>query len=190
MKKLILIIGAPGSGKTTDAQCIAQRNHKRITHYSTGDMLRAEAASGSEQGKIIDSYISQGNIVPIDIAIKTIVQAISKAPTPAIILDGYPRSVEQMEALEHYLHSSHEVALVSVIEVHVSDAVARERVVGRARGADDHHDVFERRMTIYTKPLAAIEAYYRSKNLLHIIDAERSIDAIVDEMEAYIISKL
>ena len=75
MKKLFLIIGAPGSGKTTDAELIADK-HKNITHYSTGDMFRAEVASGSERGKVIESFISKGLIVPIEIAIETILSAI------------------------------------------------------------------------------------------------------------------
>jgi len=61
MKKLLLIIGAPGSGKTTNAELIA-KNNERITHYSTGDMLRAEVAKKSARGKDIESYISQGNL--------------------------------------------------------------------------------------------------------------------------------
>ena len=72
MKKLFLIIGAPGSGKTTDAELIAEKN-ENITHYSTGDMLRAEVASGSEKGKLLDSFMSKGQIVPIDIVVQTIV---------------------------------------------------------------------------------------------------------------------
>ena len=103
MKKLFLIIGAPGSGKTTDAEIIAERNSDSIKHYSAGDMFRAEVASGSDRGKIIDSYISKGNIVPIHIAIETIVGAIKKAPIDVIVIDGYPRSHEQMEELDSYL---------------------------------------------------------------------------------------
>jgi len=75
MKKLFLIIGAPGSGKTTDAELIAQKNDN-ISHYSTGDMLRAEVASGSDRGIELDSYMSKGNIVPLAIVIETIVNAI------------------------------------------------------------------------------------------------------------------
>ena len=98
MKKLFLIIGAPGSGKTTDAELIAKR-HENITHYSTGDMLRAEMAKNSDIGKEIAKYVNAGNIVPIKIAIQTIINAIKNAPTPTIIIDGYPRSLEQMSAL-------------------------------------------------------------------------------------------
>ena len=92
MKKLFLIIGAPGSGKTTDAELIA-KNNDNITHYSTGDMFRAEAASGSEIGKVIESYISEGNIVPIAIEVETIVGAIKKTTTDVVIIDGYQRSL-------------------------------------------------------------------------------------------------
>jgi adenylate kinase len=190
MKKLFLIIGAPGSGKTTDAEIIAERNGDIIKHYSAGDMFRAEVASGSERGKLIDSFISKGNIVPIDIAIETIVGAIKKAPRNVVIIDGYPRSIEQMRELDRYLVNEPEVELVKVVEVVVSEAVARDRVLGRARGADDNDEVFNNRMKVYTEPLAAIQEYYEAKNLLHKIDGERSIEEIVGEMEAYIISHI
>ena len=189
MKKLFLIIGAPGSGKTTDAELIAAKDDA-ITHYSAGDMFRAEVASGSEQGKIIDSYISKGNIVPIEIAIKTIVDAIVKAPTPVVIIDGYPRSKEQMEALDAYLTPESGVELVNVIEVVVSEAVARDRVLGRARGADDNNEVFNNRMKVYTDPLKMIQDFYEQRSMLVKINGERSIEAIVDEMQAFIVSKI
>ncbi len=188
-KKLFLIIGAPGSGKTTDAEFIAQKN-ENITHYSTGDMLRAEVASGSEIGKEIDKYISQGAIVPIDIAIKTILNAIKNAKTDVVVIDGYPRSVEQMQELDKYLAKENDVELVSVIEVQVSEDVARERVLGRARGADDNNEVFNNRMKVYTEPLEAIRSFYNDKGILKVINGERSIEEIVDEMESFIKSKI
>ncbi len=189
MKKLFLIIGAPGSGKTTDAELIAAQN-EAITHYSAGDMFRAEVASGSEQGKIIESFISKGNIVPIEIAIKTIVDAIKRAPTPVVIIDGYPRSKEQMEALDNYLTPDHQVELVNVIEVEVSEEVARDRVLGRARGADDNNEVFDNRMKVYTEPLQLIQDFYGQKSMLTKINGERSIEAIVEEMNTFILSKI
>ncbi len=190
MKKLFLIIGAPGSGKTTDAQLIAKNNPESITHYSTGDMLRAEVASGSQRGKVIDSYISKGNIVPINIAIETIIDAIKSAPTTNVVLDGYPRSIEQMDALDRYLKTDTDIKLLHVIEVEVSEDIARERVLGRARGADDKSEIFDNRMRVYTEPLAEIQAFYQAKNILHTINGERSIEVIVDEMQTFIQSKI
>lgn len=190
MKKLFLIIGAPGSGKTTDASLIAHKNYDTIAHYSTGELLRDEVVSGSELGKTIDSFVSVGNLVPLDIVINTIISAIKNSPKKIILIDGFPRSNEQMLALDAILTNEDSVELVCVIEVDVSEDVARDRVLGRARGADDNATVFNNRMKVYTDPLVSIQNFYNAKNLLHTINGERTIEEIVNEMEAFILSKI
>jgi adenylate kinase len=190
MKKLFLIIGAPGSGKTTDASLIAEQNSEQIAHYSTGELLRQEVASGSELGKTIDGFVSAGNLVPLNIVIDTIISAIKNSSKDVILIDGYPRSIEQMEALDAILTKENSISLQSVIEVEVSEEVACERVLGRGRGADDNAEVFKNRMKVYTEPLAAIQTFYTQKHLLHKINGERSIEAIVADMEAYIKTKI
>jgi adenylate kinase len=189
MKKLFLIIGAPGSGKTTDAELIAQK-YQDITHYSTGDMFRAEVEKGSELGHILDSFMSAGNLVPIDIALKTITNAIKSANTNTVIIDGYPRSVEQMVKLNEYLIDDKDIELIDVIEIVVSEDVACDRVLGRSRGIDDNVEIFNRRMIIYTEPLNDIQDFYKSKNLLTKINGERSIDEIVNDIDILIKSKI
>jgi len=197
MKKLFLIIGAPGSGKTTDASIIAQNHSDSIVHYSTGDMLREEVASGSELGKTIDGFITKGALVPLNIIIDTIISAINNAPVDVVLIDGYPRSTEQMTALDDILSNQSDIELVSVIEVRVSQAVAQERILGRAADAkegeersDDSIEVFFDRMKIYTDPLEEIQSFYTQKALLEVISGERTLEEVVADMQTFIQSKI
>ncbi len=196
MKKLFLIIGAPGSGKTTDASIIAE-NNDNIVHYSTGDMLREEVGSGSELGKEIESYISKGALVPLKIIVNTIVSAINNAPVDNVLIDGYPRSTEQMIAFDELVSKENNIDLASVIEVRVSEQVAKDRILGRAADAkpgeersDDSVEVFFDRMKIYTEPLAEIQAFYTEKNLLEVIDGARTLEVVVADMETFVKSKI
>jgi adenylate kinase len=196
-KKLFLIIGAPGSGKTTDASMIAEKHSDKIVHYSTGDMLRAEVDSGSELGQTIESFISKGALVPLEIIVDTIMSAIKNAPVDAILIDGYPRSVEQMTAFDAIEAKEADVDLVSVIEVRVSEDVAKERILGRAAEAapgegrsDDKIEVFYDRMKIYADPLAEIQSFYTNKALLQVIDGARTLEEVVADMDAFVLSKI
>ncbi len=197
MKKLFLIIGAPGSGKTTDASIIAEKNSDTIVHYSTGDMLREEVASGSELGQTIESYISKGALVPLKIIVDTIVSAIKNAPVDNVLIDGYPRSTEQMTAFDELVSKEDDIELTSVIEVRVSEQVAKDRILGRAAEAkpgeersDDSVEVFFDRMKIYTDPLAEIQQFYTDKDLLTVISGERTLEEVVADMETFVKSKI
>lgn len=194
MKKVFLLIGAPGSGKTTDASIVAKRHSDHIVHYSTGDMLREEVAKESELGKTIESFIAKGALVPLDIILDTIMVSIKNAPADVVLIDGYPRSVEQMIEFDKILKEEEEISLVSVIEVNVSEETARERVVGRIAEsevvrADDSMEVFNHRMQIYTEPLAQIQDFYKRQKLLKTFNGEKSIDIIVSLMEIYILAR-
>ncbi|EJB42342.1 adenylate kinase [Helicobacter pylori Hp A-4] len=183
-----MIIGAPGSGKTTDAELIAKNNSETIAHFSTGDLLRVESAKKTERGLLIEKFTSQGELVPLEIVVETILAAIKSSSKGIILIDGYPRSVEQMQALDKELNAQNEVILKSVIEVEVSENTAKERVLGRSRGADDNERVFHNRMRVFLDPLVEIQNFYKAKHLHKIINGERSIEEIVNEMQKYILS--
>lgn len=189
MKNLFLIIGAPGSGKTTDASMIAKMNES-IAHYSTGDLLRAEVASGSELGKKIDSFISAGNLVPLEIVVGTITSAIKQSSKDFIIIDGYPRSIEQMTKLDEVLKGDDEIELSAVVEVAVSENTAKERVLGRARGADDNEQVFYNRMKVFNEPIGEIRSFYTQKGVFYSVDGERTIEEIVADINDIIAKKI
>jgi adenylate kinase len=94
-----------------------------------------------------------------------------------------------MDALEEFLANDSGIILTNIIEVAVSQETARERVLGRARGADDNTEVFNNRMRVYLEPLDKIRTFYKEKNLLTVISGEGTIEEIVDEMETFIKSK-
>lgn len=180
IKSLYLLIGAPGSGKTTVAEVIAKED-KDVAHYSTGELLRNEAKSGSELGKSIEKIINAGNIVPVSIALKTIIKAIKSSTCSTILIDGYPRSLEQMSGLDEALHVETEIVLKGVIEIVVSDEVAKQRVLGRNRGVDDDIKVFNHRMKVYKEPLYEIQKFYESKNLLFKVNAEQNLESVIKD---------
>lgn len=181
-KNLFLIIGAPGSGKTTDAGVIAQESEK-IVHYSTGELLRTEAQSGSPLGMQIAEIINEGKIVPVAVALDAILNVIKNTKEEIILIDGYPRSEEQMLGLNALLKKENKIVLKGLIDLVVSDETAKKRVLGRNRGVDDDIKVFEKRLKVYYEPKEAIEKFYKQKNLLHVINAEQEIDAVVKDMK-------
>ena len=192
MIKLFLIIGAPGSGKTTDASLISSK-HNNIAHYSTGDMLRDEVKKNGELGKEINKFVLKGDLVPIKIIIDTIISAIHNSDKNIILIDGYPRSVEQMLVLNEILKKETGINLSSVIEVEVSEETAQNRIIGRVNESkeireDDDINIFKNRMNIYIKPLKEIKSFYKNKKLLKIIDGEQTIEKVVKDMNNYIIT--
>ena len=183
LKKLILLIGAPGSGKTTDGSNIAQ-NHSDITHYSTGDLLKSEVEKETKLGKINKGFIESGELVPTDIVIDTIVGAVKNAPTDIILLDGFPRKEKQMKFFADCLNNVDGIELSSVIEIRVSEDVARERVLGGDESKSE--DLFNNTMRIYQETIAEIEEFYNQNNLLKVIDGERDMNVVIEEIDTFL----
>ncbi len=108
---------------------------------------------------------------------------IKNAKQNTIIIDGFPRSKEQLEALENLLSNSKDIVLQRVIEVVVSEEIAMQRVLGRNRGDDDKIEVFKHRMSVYNEPLAIIEKFYEDKGVLVKVDGSKDIKNVVNQIK-------
>ena len=181
-KNLILLIGAPGSGKTTDGSIVAKNHLNEITHYSLGNLLKEEIEKGTVLGKIDNDYVSKGDLVPTAIAIDTVCSAISKASTETILIDGFPREGEQMKVFEDIVSDENRIKLLSVIEVRVSDDVAKNRFLE----TEGDEETFNHMMEVYKNTISDIEKFYEKQGLLKVIDGERELEEVIVDIEKYL----
>jgi len=182
-KKLILLIGAPGSGKTTDAEVIA-KNHKEITSYSLGSLLVEEAKKDTKLGKINRDFISKGDLVPTAIVIDTLCTAIHNAPTDVVLIDGFPRKEKQMRFFGDLVADVNRVDLVGVIEIRVSRETARRRVESSLE--EYEKDAFCHAMDLYEDTIKEIEEFYNHDGLLRVINGERSASAVIEDIDEFL----
>ncbi len=157
----IILCGAPGSGKGTQSGFITEKYG--LQHLSTGDVLRAEIASGSELGKQIDALISQGNLVPDEMMYGVIENYISSLPKDSngMIFDGYPRTVAQAESLTELLKKYNMEAIM--IDLLVDEQLLIQRLIERGKvsgRADDNLNTIRHRIAVYHNQTEPIAHYY------------------------------
>ena len=157
----IILSGAPGSGKGTQSSFIAQKYS--LQHLSTGDVLRAEIATGSELGKQIDALISKGNLVPDEMMYGVIENYIAGLPQDCkgTIFDGYPRTVAQAESLTQLLKKYNMDAIM--IDLLVDEQLLIQRLIERGKvsgRADDNLNTIRHRIAVYHQQTEPIAHYY------------------------------
>ena len=157
----IILCGAPGSGKGTQSAFIAQKYG--LQHLSTGDVLRAEIAKGSELGKQIDALIAKGNLVPDEMINGVIENYIASLPEDCkgTIFDGYPRTVAQAEALTEMLKKYGMEGLM--IDLMVDEQLLIQRLIERGKvsgRADDNLNTIRHRIAVYHNQTEPIAHYY------------------------------
>jgi adenylate kinase len=209
----IILLGPPGAGKGTQAKGLQVRHG--IAQISTGDMLRAEVAAGSEIGLRAREIMAQGGLVPDEILVTMIGQRIQKPDCGhGFILDGFPRTVPQAEALDTMLEDIG-TGIDAVIELRVNDAVLIERIAGRfsctkcgasynehthmpklpdicdicgnhtfLRRPDDKREVVAARLDAYNAQTAPLLPYYEARDRLRVVDGLAEIDEVAATIEA------
>jgi adenylate kinase len=206
----ILLLGPPGAGKGTQAKRLEERYG--MVQLSTGDMLRAERAAGTPLGKQAQAIMDAGKLVSDDIMIAMIKGRISQLGK-GFILDGFPRTVPQAEALDKML-AENNIRLDAVIELTVDEAVLIDRIADRfsckncgasyhdrhnrpkqdgvcdvcgsrdfIRRPDDNAETVKARLDAYRQQTAPILPYYRAKGLLRSVDGMAPIDAVTQQIE-------
>ncbi|THF58291.1 adenylate kinase [Ollibium composti] len=186
----LILLGPPGAGKGTQAQRIVERNG--VPQLSTGDMLRAAVKNGTEVGKRAKAVMDAGELVS-DAIVNAIVAERIDQPDCAggFILDGYPRTLPQADAVEAML-AERGLKLDAVVELVVDDKALVGRIVKRAKDAeaagqpvrkDDNPEVFEERLREYYKKTAPLIGYYYAKGSLKSVDGMADIDAVTRQIE-------
>ena len=179
----LVLVGPPGAGKGTQAQYIA--GHYGIPKISTGDIFRANVSQGTPLGKKAEEYMDAGEYVPDEVT-NLMVRARIDEPDaePGFLLDGYPRTLSQVEELDGMIrHTGHELDAAVVLTVDADEIVARlvqrADVEGRA---DDTEDVIRRRQQVYVEQTEPLIEVYRTRGLLHEIDGMGGVEKVTQRI--------
>ena len=177
----IVFIGPPGAGKGTQAERLVARYE--LAHLSTGDMLRAARDAQTEVGRKADQYMSKGELVPDEIILEIIAERLVEPDCQAgYLLDGFPRTIAQAEALDRML-AERNTPLDVVLEIQVPEEELFQRLAGRGR-ADDKPEVIRQRLVAYRQQTEPLLDYYGKAGLLKSVDGLGSVDEIFDRIKA------
>lgn len=184
----LILLGPPGAGKGTQAKRLEDKYG--FVQLSTGDMLRAAVAAGTEVGKVAEAIMARGELVPNEVVVGIISDRIEQPDVAkGYILDGFPRNVAQAEALDAMLKGKG-TELDAVVELEVDDSILLSRIetraaetVGGAR-ADDNAEALAKRLTVYHEQTAPLIAYYKAKGKLKTVDGMKDMDEVTRQIEA------
>ena len=211
---LVVLMGPPGAGKGTQAEKLTKEFD--LLHISTGDILRAAVKEGTPLGKKAKEYMERGSLVPDELIISIMKERLAKPDCAGgVLLDGFPRTVEQAEALENVLKDLN-MDIDAVINVDVAADELLDRLTGRRvcrscgstyhlkfnpprvrsicdhcsgelyQRSDDTVDTVKERLEVYEKQTLPLIQYYQRKNLYFAVDGARPIDEVFEDISTYL----
>lgn len=185
----LVIFGAPGSGKGTQSERLIDRYG--LYHISTGELLRDHIARGTELGKIADSYISKGNLIPDELMLQVLEKTLDDNPEETrngVIFDGFPRTIPQAEALNKMLER-HGTKLHSVVGLEVPEDELVDRLLKRGQESgrtDDNADTIKTRLKVYHRNTEPLRKFYADRNTYHGVNGSGSVDKIFSDISSHI----
>ena len=186
----IILLGPPGAGKGTQAGHLVET--RDMVQLSTGDMLREAKTSGTEMGNMVADVMARGDLVTDEIVIGLIREKLSGENKGGFIFDGFPRTLEQADALDQLMSETGQ-SINHVIELRVNDEVLVDRIVGRAEDArkagqpvraDDNEESLKIRLMAYYKQTSPLIGYYYAKGMLKQVDGLAEINAVQTSIAA------
>ncbi len=175
----LVLLGAPGSGKGTQASRL--KKELGVPHISTGDLLRAAVAAGTPLGRKAKAVMDAGQLVSDDIMLGMLEERLSQADAKTgFILDGYPRNLAQVEALDGLLERLHQpLDAVVKLDVPPEEIVSRTEIRFKAEGrADDDPQVVRKRLDVYAEQTAPVAEWYQRHGMLKAVDGVGELDAV------------
>ena len=185
----VILVGPPGAGKGTQAKRL--EHEMGIPQVSTGDLFRYNLKNQTELGKLAQTYMNKGELVPDEVTVAMVRDRLAQPDCAhGALLDGFPRTIAQAEALDDLLDEMG-AAITVVPHIHVSQDVLVERLLKRAvleGRADDTEEAIRTRMEVYEASTAPLLDFYRQRELVVIIDGEQSVDDVYEELTQKIAS--
>ncbi|XP_043989042.1 UMP-CMP kinase [Gambusia affinis] len=187
--KVIFVLGGPGAGKGTQCSKIVEAYN--YTHLSAGDLLRAERGrEGSEFGQLIDNYIKEGKIVPVEITISLLRQSMEETMTKDqtksyFLIDGFPRNEDNLQGWNRVMDGKADVKFVLFFDC--SNEVCIDRCLERGKSSgrtDDNRESLEKRIQTYLNSTRPIIEQYQKHGKVRTIDASRSVDQVFADVKA------
>jgi len=180
----ILLLGAPGAGKGTQAKRLVEK--LGTVHVSTGDMLRAAVAAGTAVGKQVQAVMERGDLVSDDIVVEVARLRLSQPDAASgFVLDGFPRTVPQAEALDAILNEA-ATPLERCVALEVDEEVVVDRLLKRAEEegrVDDTEETIRNRMRVYRQLTRPLVAHYRAAGILMEVDGIGSMQAVAERVQ-------
>ncbi|MEY3385788.1 MAG: hypothetical protein RIR53_599 [Bacteroidota bacterium] len=172
---ILVLFGAPGVGKGTQAAILAEK--LGVAHLSTGDAFRAAIKNQTEVGMVAKEYVDSGKLVPDDVVARIVEEAMAGEQfSSGCILDGFPRTRAQADALDGLL-SAKGLSISRVINLEVDDETIISRLLQRGR-ADDQEDIIRNRLNVYNAETAPLLEYYTNKGLLTSVNGIGEVDEV------------